>query len=106
MSQASRNPDRSTWGRRCSLGCQDWPDTNEFERCLTCGQSTRRYSGLTPMMLSEARSMLKQAKFNAFYAKHCERLRIPVAGDFPTWYVDQLPPISPDLLRPSAKQVS
>lgn len=104
MAQASRNPDRSTWGRRCPLGCESWPDTNEFARCLECGQETTRYSGLTGVLpLDEARSMLKHAKFNAFYARWCERQRIPVAGDLPDWYVKGLPPIPPGILEPSRR---
>src|SRR4051794_19383456 len=103
MSSVSRNPDRSTWGRRCEQGCATWPDKVEFERCLHCGRPTSRHSGLSPMAMKEAKSLLVRAKFNAFYAKRCERLRIPVAGDLPEWYDEQLDPIPEHLLTPTRR---
>lgn len=97
MAQAQHNPDRSTWGRRCSLGCQDWPDTLDFKVCLRCGEHTTRHSGLSPLPLDEAERLLRRAQFNAFYAKRCERLRIPVAGPLPDWYVPRTDLISASL---------
>lgn len=86
MANAQRNPDRSTWGRRCALGCASWPDTLEYAKCLYCGEPTTRSSGLSVMPEDEAAALLRRAKFNAYYAGRCERLRIPVAGPLPDWY--------------------
>lgn len=86
MSHGTHNPDRSTWYRRCPIGCASWPDTLDFQKCLRCGDTTKRYSGGTPMDLDEALSLLRRAKFNAYYSARCERLHIPVAGPLPDWY--------------------
>lgn len=74
------NPNRDTWGRRCELGCESWPDSLEFNTCLRCGGPTKRYSNLQPMSLEEGRSALAHAKFTAYYEKHCAELGIPVSG--------------------------
>lgn len=84
--QSSRNPDRNTWGRRCDLGCESWPDRMEFAKCLRCGEETTRFSNLQPLPLSEALALLAHAKFNAYYSTRCYDLRIPVDGPLPDWY--------------------
>lgn len=80
MAEAQRNPDRNSWGRRCDMGCESWPDTTDFATCLRCGGATTRYSNLQPMDFDEAISLLRHARFNRYYEKHCERLKIPFKG--------------------------
>lgn len=101
MATDQRNPNRDTWGRRCDLGCESWPDTLDFEKCLKCGEPTTRYSNLSVLDFDEAQRLLRIAKFNAYYARHCERLRIPTGGDLPDWFEAQQPPLDERLLRPS-----
>ena len=86
MEAASPNPDRNTWGRRCDLGCESWPDNEAFKKCLRCGGETTRFSNLQPLTLEEATKLLREAQFNAYYSKRCAELKIPVAGPLPEWY--------------------
>ena len=74
------NPNRDTWGRRCELGCESWPDTLEFRKCLRCGGETTRFSNLSPLSMEEAQSALRHAKFDAYYKEHCNKLGIPASG--------------------------
>jgi hypothetical protein len=101
--QRAPNPDRSTWGRRCPLGCEDWPDSLEFARCLRCGEATTRYSSLKPMGYEEAMRLLYRARFNAYYAERCSHRHIPVAGPLPDWYEESLGPLPEGLSEPSSR---
>ena len=105
MAEAQRNPDRNTWGRRCEIGCESWPDKEEFKKCLRCGEPTTRYSNLNPLPLDEAMSLLSQARFNAYYAKRCAKLKIPPAGALPPWYEESLGPLPERLLVPSGPRL-
>jgi hypothetical protein len=51
-----------------------------------------------------AMRLLHRARFNAFYAKRCERLSIPVAGPLPDWFEAQQEPLPEELLHPSPSQ--
>jgi hypothetical protein len=99
MESLAGNPDPSTWGRRCELGCESWPDTLEFKTCLRCGQPTERFSNLTPLSMDEARRLLNQARFNAYYSRRCEERHIPVAGALPDWYEANMGELPESLLR-------
>lgn len=68
------------FGRRCDLGCESWPDSDEYDYCAHCGEPTTRYRGLYPLDEDEARSEVAHAKFEAYYEKHCERKGISVDG--------------------------
>lgn len=105
MSHGTHNPDRSTWGRRCALGCESWPDKLDFQKCLRCGEPTTRYSNLTVMPLDEAEALLHRARFNAYYARRCAERHIPVAGALPDWYEKQLEPLPESLFAPSVPSI-
>jgi hypothetical protein len=72
-----------------------------FSKCLRCGGETTRYSNLQPLSLEEATLLLRQAQFNAYYAKWCSERKIPPAGPLPPWYEESLGPLPEQLLRPS-----
>ena len=99
--QAERNPNRDTWGRRCKLGCESWPDSLDFKKCLRCGEPTERYSNLDPLPMAEAQSMLNHARFNAYYSRHCETRGIPVAGPLPEWFEEHMEALPSRLLKGS-----
>lgn len=67
-------------GRRCEIGCETWPDSDEFKTCPKCGEPAKRYSGMTPLTLEEARSIKAHIDFDAYYERHCARLGIPASG--------------------------
>lgn len=56
-------------GRRCEVGCETWPDDDQYERCPGCGKPTRRYRNMTPLDDSEAR----RAAFEYFYVEWDKR---------------------------------
>lgn len=55
------------WGRRCDLGCESWPDADDYKRCPECGGETTRYSNLRPMDDDEAASAKAHKEFETFY---------------------------------------
>ena len=71
------------WGRRCSIGCETWPDEPVYDPCPTCGEKTTRYKNLTPLPADEAQSILLHAQFERYYERRCARLGIPVEGPLP-----------------------
>jgi hypothetical protein len=87
---ADHNPDRDTWGRRCEIGCEDWPDTLEYRICPRCDGETTRFSNLRPLSAEDARSIKSHIEFNAYYEQRCTRLKIPVSGPLPAWYETRL----------------
>lgn len=64
------------WGRRCDLGCESWPDEDQYTVCPLCGDPAERFSNLEPLTPSEA----KHRRFEAYYEQHCHELGIPVDG--------------------------
>lgn len=70
-------------GRRCSIGCETWPDDVLYARCPTCGEDTTRYKNVSPLDPDEARSLLLHAEFERYYEKRCTRRGIPVEGPLP-----------------------
>ena len=70
-------------GRRCSIGCETWPDEAVYARCPVCGEETTRYKRVTPLDADEARSILLHAEFEKYYEKRCKSLGIPVEGPLP-----------------------
>lgn len=70
-------------GRRCSIGCETWPDQVIYSCCPTCGEETKRYKNVTPLSEEEAQSILSHIEFERYYAKRCVRLGIPVDGPLP-----------------------
>jgi hypothetical protein len=59
-------------GRRCEIGCETWPDTDDYEICPVCSRPTRRFRNVSPMNESEAR----HAHFEAFYEEWDKRPKV------------------------------
>ncbi len=55
-------------GRRCDLGCDSWPDDEDYKRCPICGEETTRYNNLRPLPEDEARSVKAHHEFEAMYS--------------------------------------
>lgn len=53
--------------RKCSKGCEKWPDSIEYLDCPACEHSTRRIAGVTPLPEDEAEVLKKQYEFERFY---------------------------------------
>lgn len=70
-------------GRRCSIGCESWPDEPIFAKCPICGETTRRYRGLKPLSNAEAQSVLLNAEFETYYARYCAKRGQPAEGPLP-----------------------
>jgi hypothetical protein len=95
------NPDRRTWGRRCEIGCESWPDSLDYSVCPRCGGETERMSNLRPLSDLEARRIKTHIDFEEFYENRCRKLKIPVSGKLPSSYERQLPPLDARLVQPS-----
>jgi hypothetical protein len=54
-----------TFGRRCTYGCETWPDELVYNKCPVCGEDTVRYSNVHPLDADEA----ARAAFEAFYER-------------------------------------
>jgi hypothetical protein len=78
MSFPARKP-----GRRCSLGCESWPDDDRYSVCPNCGEETERFRNLYPLSLKEAESKVNHIKFEAFYEERCMLRGIPTTGPIP-----------------------
>ena len=57
-------------GRRCDLGCETWPDDDQYKVCPECGQKTTRYKSVTPLTEEEAIPL----RFEAFYKEWDEKM--------------------------------
>ena len=68
-------------GRRCAIGCEDWPDKPEYAVCAICGERTTRTRNLSPLPEDEARSKVAHLKFEEYYEQHCAEHAQPVEGD-------------------------
>ena len=66
-------------GRRCDVGCESWPDSDNYKTCPVCGEETTRFSNLKPLTQPEANAR----EFELFYER---------------WDADR----SPDRLAPDA----
>lgn len=53
-------------GRRCAVGCESWPDDEQYNPCPRCGLPTKRYSNLLPLSDEEALSIANQIDFEDF----------------------------------------
>lgn len=83
--------DTSDIGRRCDMGCETWPDEDDYKECPQCGEQTRRCRGVRPLSSEEAQSRKAHLDFEALYEVHaaevgelspltqeeCERLGLP-----------------------------
>lgn len=70
--------------RRCSIGCESWPDEDLFIRCTICGEATTRISNAQPTIDREAAVSAKLHElFDAFYERRCDKLGIPAEGPLP-----------------------
>lgn len=68
-------------GRRCSMGCETWPDDPLFTTCSICGEKTRRVgNGQPTVSFEDARLAKLHELFEEFYARRCEKLGIPAEG--------------------------
>lgn len=67
-----------TLGRRCDMGCETWPDDDDYARCPQCGEPTTRYRDVHPLDADDARSKRLHIEFERFYAERCERRGVPV----------------------------
>lgn len=53
--------------RRCAIGCESWPDEDEYKTCFVCGEPTRRLGNVNPTMTAEdAVARLREAQFQAY----------------------------------------
>lgn len=59
------------------MGCQTWPDSDDFKVCPQCGDATRRYRGVQPLSLEEAESVVKHIDFELYYDNWCARNNVP-----------------------------
>jgi hypothetical protein len=67
-------------GRRCSLGCETWPNTEEYALCPQCGSPTSKFRGVEPLDEEEARSLKLHFEFEKFYEKWCRDREQPLEG--------------------------
>jgi len=71
------------WGRRCELGCEDWPDTVAFARCPICDEATKRWNNLDPIDPDEAKEALNNQNFQRYYEMYCAERGVSVDGPLP-----------------------
>lgn len=70
--------------RRCSIGCQNWPDEQIFRHCAICGEVTQRVGNAEPdLEREEAKSLLLEYLFEKYYAMWCQQRGQPVEGPLP-----------------------
>lgn len=67
-------------GRRCDVGCESWPDDDEYEVCPICGEDTTRYTNLTPISEDEAQTIKAYMFFEGYYEDHCASKNQSVDG--------------------------
>ncbi len=80
MAGDSEQVERKRFGRRCAIGCESWPDLEEYERCPICGEVTTRYNNLLPLTKKEAKSRAAHARFEDFYEERCAARGVTVNG--------------------------
>jgi hypothetical protein len=69
-------PDREKGvGRRCSIGCESWPDEPDYHECPSCGEPTTRYRNLFPLSPHDARVKRLHILFEEFYEDEWPLLR-------------------------------
>lgn len=69
------------WGRRCDIGCESWPDSDDYNVCPVCGEETTRYGNVVPLSEQDARELRSAMLFKEFYAKYCDRKSQAEEGD-------------------------
>lgn len=69
-------------GRRCSLGCESWPDSDKYAVCVACGEETVRHRNLQPLDPDEAHSLKSDLEFEDYYQRRCEERNIATEGPF------------------------
>lgn len=73
--------------RRCSIGCESWPDDAIFTTCVHCGEQTRRVNNIEPTIdREEAKSLKLHELFEKFYERRCHVVGIPSDGPLPDDY--------------------
>jgi hypothetical protein len=55
-------------GRRCAMGCETWPDDQQYALCPTCQERTRRCRNVQPLHPAEALSKKRHADFERWCA--------------------------------------
>jgi hypothetical protein len=65
------------------MGCEDWPDEDQYKTCPACGEPAPRYSNLTPLSKEAAQSFLSNAAFEAYYEARCIERGVPTDGPLP-----------------------
>lgn len=71
--------------RRCSIGCESWPDKAIFNTCAVCGEPTHYvYNDEPSMTLEEAKLAKLHQLFEEFYERRCAQLGIPSEGPLPS----------------------
>lgn len=68
-------------GRRCSIGCQTWPNDPEYAECPVCGEPTRIYRGVHPISQEEAQKALRRAEFEDFYENEWTPDETPITDE-------------------------
>ena len=67
--------------RRCSIGCESWPNEPIFNVCAVCGEVTRLVTNDEPSMeYDEAVNMKLHYLFDRYYERVCAERGIPVDG--------------------------
>ena len=69
--------------RRCSMGCETFPDDVAFRHCPICGELTDRISNGIPIEQEEAERLVLHALFEEFYEKWCLERGQPFDGPLP-----------------------
>lgn len=63
-------PGSSVLGRRCAMGCETWPNTDDYLTCPKCGEPTRVGRDAVPLEPDVARGLLRQAQFERWLEEH------------------------------------
>lgn len=73
--------------RRCSIGCESWPDEDLFATCSHCGGETQRINNISPTVDRAAAVSFKlHSLFDDWYERRCQELGIPSHGPLPDDY--------------------
>lgn len=78
-------------GRRCAVGCESWPDKDEYRTCPICGEATKAFNNLIPLPEDEAASKAAHALFEDFYEEWCDARGQTVTGPL-AWDAERFGP--------------
>lgn len=90
------------FGRRCAIGCESWPDSDEYKVCPSCLEPTKRYRNLTPLTEDEGKFKKLHIEFEEYYERRCLDRGISANGPIADEFVAS-GPIPERLLVPTVK---